>query len=166
MSSWKFWNLLWARHHVYAFVMFWTFDVLKEMFSKLFKKNLFLVECHMCHQGVKTLHLCLFIFHSFSVCNSILNCFLPIQKLFLINHLLLVFYVHCLILAVLVKFLLFFLWCGSFNLLVFFFLSLTSLFFLLFFLLLLFWLSYFLCVCFIFSCCYYCHFFSLLFEFS
>jgi len=49
--------------------------VLKEMFSKLFKRKLFSVECHMCHQGVKTLHLCLFIFHSFLVCNTILNFF-------------------------------------------------------------------------------------------
>ncbi len=43
---------------------------------------------------------------SFLVCNTILNFFLPIQKLFLISHLLLVFYVCCLILVVLINFLL------------------------------------------------------------
>jgi hypothetical protein len=40
------------------------FDVLKEMFVKNYsKKELFLVQCHMCHQNAKTFHFCFFMFN-------------------------------------------------------------------------------------------------------
>jgi hypothetical protein len=40
---------------------FWCFE--GNVFKELFKKYIFLVQCHMCHQSAKTFHFCFFMFN-------------------------------------------------------------------------------------------------------
>jgi len=80
---------------------FWCFE--GNVFKELFKKYIFLVQCHMCHQSAKTFHFCFFMFNITMFHFVFVTSFWIFSYLFKNFSLFLFFYVVYLILIVLVK---------------------------------------------------------------